>query len=177
MSTVTVSQAEQQLATVRAEAQKLERENAKQKIQELSREGAALVKKLYPLTAEVKDLQDARLTLSAKLVRARDQIASFSQPLHPLTFPSSEDIVTHERQLAWWRGEQKRLVAKHLEVYASEVDARRRAMAMNNRLIQITFEIQNLTAVAEGRMPGQPAEGGLFRVSENFLGHTDRRFD
>jgi hypothetical protein len=142
------------------------REAAKQQIKELRREGAALLRQYRPLAAQIKTAQQQRLKLHGALVQARDQIAIYSVPLDPETFPSDADLAAHAEQLDLWKGRQKELLAQ-VEDARNREAARPQAMAIQNRLRHMQFEIRNLTSIAEGRRPGE-IEGGLFSV-ENFL--------
>lgn len=156
----------EQLATARAAESSAKCEAAKQRIKELRREGAALLMQYRPLAAQVKTAQQQRLKLNGELVQARDQIAIYSVPLDPETFPSDEDIAAHAEQLALWKARQRELLARNEDTRSREA-VRPQAMAIQNRLQQMQYAIANLTAVAEGRRPGE-IKGGLFSV-ENFL--------
>jgi DNA-directed RNA polymerase len=175
MTTTEVTIAEQQLASARAEAERQTREDAKRKIEVLRREGASLRKQLEPMSKQIKDAQNARLWLNRALLHAREQIDAYSEPLDPLTLPTDEEIAEHNNQLDLWKREQKKLLAQHAAAVERE-SIRPQAIAMQKRLETLQLEIQNWMAVAEGRTPGQLPEGGVFRVGEDFLGHSDRRF-
>jgi phage host-nuclease inhibitor protein Gam len=175
MTTTEVMIAEQQLAAAKAAAAKETREDAKRKIEVLRREGASLRKQLEPMSKQIKDAQNARLRLHRALLHAREQIDMYGQPLDPLTLPTDEEIAEHDNQLGLWKREQKKLLAQHADVVERE-SIRPQAIAMQKRLQTLQLEIQNWIAVAEGRKPGQLPEGGVFRVGEDFLGHSDRRF-
>lgn len=165
----TVVQAEQQLAAARAAEAIQKRENAKQQIERLSAEGAALIKQLRPMAQQVREAQNERLKLHGLLVQAREQIEIYNTPLDPLTFPSAQDERERVRQLAAWRERQRELLAQHAA--ASEREAiRAQAVQIQRRLENITFEMNTLAVIAEGLKPGE-FEGGLFRVGEDFIGH------
>jgi DNA-directed RNA polymerase len=176
MTTTEVMIAEQQLAAAKADAAKETREDAKRKIEELRREGATLRKQLEPMALQIKDAQNARLRLHRALLHAREQIDLYAQPLDPLTLPTDEEMAEHDRQLGLWKLEQEALLAKHRAAVERE-SIRPQAVAMQKRLETLQLEIQNWAAVAGGRTPGQPPEGGVFRAGQDFLGHSDRRFD
>jgi len=177
MSTyITVAEAERQLAAARAEAAKLERENALQELAVQGQEGAALVEELTPLATKINTLQNKRLELYGLLLQARNQIAVFSQPLDPLTFPSTKQIAKHDEQLRSWKQRQKELQRESMKVSEEEWSARQRALLLVAKLTHLKFVTSNLSAIASGLRPGQ-IEGGLFLVGEDLLGHSDRRYD
>jgi len=82
---------------------------------------------------------------------------------------SEAAIAEHARLLDLWRKEQKQLLARHAAAVARE-SVRHEAVKLQDCLTRITFEMNNQTAIAEGRFPGQVAEGGLFRVGEDLFG-------
>lgn len=174
MSTA-VTQLEQQLEAARKVEAEQRCENAKHEVQRLRHEGAALLAELRPLAAQVHEAQNERLKLHGLLVQARNQIAAYSTPLSPLEFPSDEAITAHAAQLEAWKQKQKELLAKHGKIRECEWSARIRGMPLQSQINRLEFMIKNLTAIAEGRRPGETT-GGLF-TTEDFLGHTDRRFD
>jgi chromosome segregation ATPase len=174
MSASAVIAAEQQLNAVRAVAETQRREGAKQEIRRLRHEGAALIRQFRPLAAQVKQAQADRLRLHYELLRAKNHIAAYRVPLDPLTFPSDENIAAHAAQLVAWQAEQKKLLAQYEDAVRRE-SARVHAVTIQDRLVHMQFEIQNLTAIAEGRRPGEMAKGGL-STCEDFIGRTDRRF-
>ena len=167
----TVAQAETALAVARVEEQKQKREDARREIQRLTAEGAKLKAELEPLVTQVKQAQNERLHLHGQLLQARSQIASYSAPLDPLTFPSAKDEAERRKQLAAWQEQQKELLKQHRTVVERE-SVRPYAVKVQQTLVRLQYEIANLTAIAEGRRPGQLAEGGLFTVGEDFLGNS-----
>jgi chromosome segregation ATPase len=171
MSTLSVAQAETQLAAAQAENAKQKRENAKREIQRLRAEGATLTKELRPLAAQVREAQAERLKLHGLLLQARNQINFYAAPLDPLTFPSDEDIAEHGKQLTLWRNRQKELLAAHEDCVRRE-GVRAEAVTLQKRLEHLQYSINNLSAVAEGRRPGQLEGGGVFQNVEDFIGHT-----
>jgi len=175
MSTQAVAQAETALAAARAEAEKQKRDDAKREILSLSAEGAALKAELEPLAAQVTTAQNDRLRITGQLAQARNQINTYAAPLDPLTFPSEQDERERRRKLAAWQAKQRELLAQ-LEDARLRESVRPQAVALQRRLETLRFAIQNQSAIAEGRRPGQ-IEGGITTVGEDFLGHTDRRFD
>jgi hypothetical protein len=154
MTTTEVMIAEQQLAAAKAEAARKTREYAKHKIEDLRREGASLRKRLEPMALQIKNAQNDRLRLNTALLHAREQIDAYSEPLDPLTLPTDEEIAEHDNQLELWKREQKKLLAQNAAAVERE-SIRPQAVTMQKRLETIRFEIQNLTAIAEGRTPGQ----------------------
>jgi chromosome segregation ATPase len=176
MSTVTVAHTTQQLALASAEEARQKRENAKKDVDRLRREGAALKGRFDPLAALVKQKQAERLKLHTRLLQLGNDISEFSQPLDPLTFPSDEDIAERERDLGELKVQQAETLAAHERVFTEESSARREAIPLQHRLVQIGFEMNNAIEAAEGREPGKPEKVSLSTV-EDFLGHSDRRFD
>jgi chromosome segregation ATPase len=166
MSTA-VAQAEAALARARAEDAKQKREDAMVEIKRLSREGAELLKQLRPLTAQIKQAQQERLNLHGQLLQAQQQIAVYSAPPDPLTFPSDAEIEAHAAQLVLWQDRQKSLLRQHAAAVQRE-SVRPHAVTLNNRLEHVEYEIRNLSAVAEGHKPGE-IQGGLFIGVESFL--------
>ncbi len=167
MSAVTII--EQQLEAARAEEAKSRREAAKQKIEELRREGAMLLKELRPLAKQVREAQRERLRLHGLLVQARNNILAFSQQLNPLDFPSDEKIAEQAQQLETWKNRQKELLAQHARSCEREA-VRSQAVALQRKLDHLQYSISNLTAVSEGRLPGQLDKGGL-STCEDFIGN------
>jgi chromosome segregation ATPase len=168
MSSVTVIEAEAVLAKATRQAAQERRENAKQKIQELRREGAEVRKQFRPLAAQVKQAQADRLRLHALLVQAREQIAVYARPLDPLDFPSDVDIQEHARQLEAWRARQAELLVQSADARDRE-SLRPHTVALAKRMDQIRFEISNWSAVASGLRPGE-AVGGVYQGVEDFIG-------
>ena len=166
--TVSVTQAEAQLKVALASEAKQKRENAKAEIQRLSAEGATLQAELFALAAQIKQAQADRLQLHGALVNARTQLIAYSQPLDPLTFPSAKDERERVRQLAAWQQRQRELLAQHTAACERE-SVRGHAVQLKRKLEHLQYEIQNQTALAEGRKPGQLAEGGVFTGVEDFL--------
>jgi hypothetical protein len=174
-----VEAARMALAVAVKQAEQARRDGATRKIEELRREGAELTASLKPMKAQVKEAQNERLKLSRQLAVARDQIEAYSTPLDPMTFPnvpnvgvtfpSDDEIAERAAQLELWRKEQKRLLAAHKAACERE-NLRHKAVVLQNRLDHITFELSNQLAIAEGRFPGQVAEGGVFRVGEDLIG-------
>jgi chromosome segregation ATPase len=164
-----IAQAEQQLRAAHAEEAQRRRDGAKQEIVKSRQEGATLLRQLRPMARQIQEAQNERLRLGALLTHARDQIAAYSQPLDPLDFPTDEQIAEHAQQLEAWRSEQQQLLARHAAAKGRE-SIRPAAVALQSRLENLRFRIQNLSSIAEGRAPGQMPDGGLFRVGENFLG-------
>jgi hypothetical protein len=165
----TVEQARIALAAAVKQAEQARREDAKRYIEVLRREGAEITALLDPMKAQVKEAQNERLKLSRQLAVARDNVEAYSTPLDPMTFPSDAAIAEHVRQLDLWRQEQKQLLARH-QAASERENVRHNAVKLQNRLTHITIEMNNQTAIAEGRFPGQVAEGGLFRVGEDLIG-------
>ena len=174
MST-TVIRAQNKLRVALSEEAQQRRENAREEIKRLSAEGAALRAELEPMAAQVRRAQNDRLRLHGELVHARAEIARYAAPLDPHEFPTAKDEAVRAKQLRWWRAEQKRLLAAHEDARQRE-SVRIEAIRLQNRVNQIHSQLNNLTVVAEGRELGR-AEGGIFTTGEDFLGHTDRRFD
>jgi hypothetical protein len=170
MSAIAVIAAEQQLNAARAVAETQRREEAKQEILRLRHEGAALLKRFRPMAAQVKQAQADRLRLHYELLRAKNNIAAYRAPLDPLTFPSDEEVAEHARLLVAWQATQQKLLAQHEDACRRE-SVRVHAVAIQDRLIHMQFEIQNLTAIAEGRRPGEMAKGGLSMGVEDFFGN------
>jgi hypothetical protein len=148
MSAIAVIEAERNLNAARAAAGTQRREDAKQNILRLRHEGAALLKRFRPLAAQVKQAQANRLRLHYELLRAKNNIATYSTPLDPLTFPSDENIAAHAAQLVAWQATQKELLAQHEDACRRE-SVRAHAVTIQDRLVHIQFEIQNLTAIAK----------------------------
>ena len=165
---VTVSEAEKQLAAARAEAARQQRKDAQRKLQELRREGAELLAELEPLAAQIRSAQNERLRLNGQLVKARNQINAYSQPLDVSNFPSDADIRAHAAQLRQWQGRQKELLALHRAAVERE-SVRPRAVALEKRLEQLRFEVQNWTVIAEGGTFGE-VEGGVYQNVGDFIG-------
>jgi hypothetical protein len=171
MTTLSVPEAEQQLAAAQAVAAKERRENATREIQRLRREGVPMLKRLRALAAVIHEAQNTRLKLNGLLLQARAQIASFSIPLDPMEFPSDADIAEHARQLTLWQARQKELLAQSEECLRRE-SWRMEAIGLQDRVNRMYQEMKNLTAVAAGRLPGQLESGGLAQGLEDFIGHT-----
>jgi chromosome segregation ATPase len=169
MSTVTVADARAQLTRAEALETKEKRENAKREIERLRRDGAALLKQLRPLAAQVTEAQRNRLRLHGELNNARQQIDFYSTPLDPLTFPSDEDIAAHAQQLTLWKQRQRELL-KQAESVRQREAMRPQAVALQDRINRMQFEISNLTAISEGRRPGDVAGGGISQGVEDFIG-------
>jgi hypothetical protein len=123
-----------------------------------------LRKQYLLLAAQVKQAQADRLRLHGELVRARNQIAAYATPLDPLDFPSDADIQEHSEQLRLWQQKQAELLDQHREVVEREA-ARIPAIALARRMENVRLEIQNWTAVAEGRRPGQ-VEGSITTATD-----------
>jgi hypothetical protein len=168
-TTLTVAEAETTLAAARADAAKLEREQALAKIQELRRVGAELMQQLRPMVAQINQAQADRLRLHGELMNARNQIAIYSQPLDPLTFPTDADIAAHAEQLRLWRKHQKELLAQSEDACLRE-SIRLRAVALQTELNHLQQMIRNLIPIAEGRRVGD-MEGGLYQGVEDFIGN------
>ncbi len=149
--TLSVLEAEQQLAAARANVQRLRREDAVRKIEELRREGAALRERLPSLEAQVAQAQAERLELHPQLLTARDQIAHYSAPLDPLTFPTDAEIAEHARQLALWQKRQQELLARHKHASQRET-AQEELIAVKNNVAQMQQAIRNLSALAAGEI-------------------------
>lgn len=105
-----VTQLELQLAGALATEARQKCEDAKAEVQRLRCEGAELLAEFRPLAVQVRDAQNERLKLHGLLVQARNQIATYSSPLNPLTFPSDDEIRAHAEQLETWKQRQKELV-------------------------------------------------------------------
>jgi hypothetical protein len=176
MGAIDLATARANLAAVEAAAEAQRREDAKQKVEQLRREGSALKKQLLPLAKQVREAQAERLRLQRELMSAYRQIQVYSAPADPLEFPSDEDIADRAEQLRLWQAEQKRLLAAVADASCRE-SARAEAVALEKRVEHIQYEISNWQAIAEGRRPGQLPPGGLASVPNDFIGHTDRRFD
>ncbi len=170
MSTA-VTEAQRQLDAAVAVEGMRRRETAKQEIKRLRHEGAALLKRFRPLAAQVKQAQADRLRLHYELVKARNNIAAYRTPLDPSTFPSDEDVAKQARALVGWQAQQQELLAQHEDACRRE-SVRVHAVAIQDRLLHMQFEIQNLTAIAEGRRPGEMPQGGLSMGVEDFIGNV-----
>jgi hypothetical protein len=177
MTTSTVTELERQLKATEAETEKLKRKMKEAKqleiertLEKLSREGAAVKAEFDPMAAGLNNDQNLQLRLHAELVRAKEQINVHSQPLDPLSFPSRTAERNRLRNLAEWKDRQRQLLLQHHDCVRRQ-SVRPRAIQLARRLDQIRFEIQNWTAILEGRRPGQ-IEGGTFQGVEDFLGNS-----
>ena len=157
----------QQLQVAEADEALQKREAAVEQVKRLAAEGRALRAELEPLAETIRTAQNARLRCHGELARARDQINALSQPLDPLGFPSALDEHNRVEALAAWKDRQKELLEVHADCVRRET-VRPRAVQLQRRLEKITFEIQNQTALAEGRKIGE-VEGGISQGVENFL--------
>jgi chromosome segregation ATPase len=157
----------QQLQAAEAAEVRARAEQAKEQVRRLAAEGAALRAELEPLAAQIREAQNARLRCHGELARAREQIAALSQPLDPLGFPSEADEHQRQEALTAWRQRQQELLATHEDCIRRET-VRPRAVQLQRRLETITFEIQNQTALAEGRKIGE-VTGSVSQGVENFL--------
>jgi hypothetical protein len=166
----TATELRQQLARAVDEEARQKRAEAAKRIEALSAEGAALTAELEPLAAQINAAQNERLRLHGELLQARNQVNIYSAPLDPLTFPSEKDEHDRLEQLAAWKKRQQELLELHSDCVRKE-SVRPSAVALQRRLSQLTFEIQNLSAVAEGRRPGQ-IEGSVSMGVEDFLGSS-----
>lgn len=173
MSTATIAeQLERQLAAARSEESRKKREDALAQIERLSDEGAQLKALLAPLQEQINGALNERLRLNGLLRQARSQVLAYSAPLDPLTFPSQADKEEHARQLGLWKeGQRKLLAANTANEARMGVDVRLNAARLARRLETVAQEISNLTAVAEGRRPGE-TKGGLSYVGEDFIGNS-----
>ena len=163
-----VAQAEQQLAAARAEEAKRKREDAKQQIKRLTAEGANLKAELKALAAQINSAQADRLRLHGQLVQARNQINIYAAALDPLTFPTEKDERERLQQLAARQARQKELLAQHEDAVRRE-SVRMHAIQVQNELRRIQYELENQTAIAEGRKPGE-VSGGAYMGVEDFIG-------
>ena len=166
----TVKQAEQDLATARADEQKQKRDDATRELKRLTAEGAKLQTELQGLAAQINEAQHTRLRLHGLLVQARQQIEAYSEPLDPLTFPTDADEAYRIEQLGLWREKQRDLLSKHRAAVERE-SVRPYAISVKNRLERIQYEIVNLTTVARGGRPGDLVEKGINYVREDFIGN------
>lgn len=165
-----ITELQRQLKAAEAGDAKQKRENAAREIQRLTGEGAKLRIELEPLAKQIKTAQNKRLRFNGELVHAREQIAAYSTPLDLSDFPSDAEIRAHAEQLRLWQERQQELLAASKANEESiGFPVMRHAIGLQKRLNEIKFEIENLTAVAEGRRPGQ-IEGGINCVTEDFLG-------
>ncbi len=154
MTTLSVEEAEAQLSAARANVERQKCENAKQEIERLRREGAAIKKRLPSLEAQVAQAQQERLNLHEPLLTALAQIATYSKPLDPFSFPTDEEIAEHAQQLVLWQERHRELLAKAADASRREA-AQDEAIAQKNRLVGLECQIRNLTAVAAGRKTGE----------------------
>ena len=166
--TLSVIEAEAALTAARAAEAKQKRARAIQEIKRLTAEGVKLKAEVELLAAQIKGAQADRLRLHPELMQARNQIATYSAPLDPLTFPSAADERERLRQLSSWKARQKELLAQHEDAVLRE-SVRMQAIQLLNTLRRIQYEIQNQTAIAEGRKPGQ-VSGGVYMGVEDFIG-------
>jgi hypothetical protein len=157
-----------QLATAEADEARQKRAAAVERVKALAAEGAQLRAELEPLAEQIRTAQNARLRCHGELVRAREQISALSAPLDPLMFPSALDEHNRVEQLAAWRARQQELLTLHADCVRRE-GVRPQAVQLQRRLETLTFQIQNLSAVAEGRKIGE-VEGGVSQGVEDFLG-------
>src|ERR1700686_4984953 len=163
-----VAELRQQLKEAEVEEARHKATQAKEQIARLGAEGAKLQTELLALASQINAAQKERLALNGHLINARNQIRAYETPLDPLTFPSDADEHNRVEQLALWKQRQRELLAKHEDCVRRE-SVRPQAVALQKRLEQLQFEIQNLTTIAEGRKPGQ-IEGGVYQGMEDFLG-------
>jgi chromosome segregation ATPase len=162
-----VAELRQQLKAAEAEEQRHKATQAKEKIKSLTGEGASLMAQLEPLVKQINEAQKERLALNGHLINARNQIRAYEAPLDALTFPSEKDEHNRVEQLDLWKQRQRELLAKHEDCVRRE-SVRPQAVALQKRLEHIQFEVQNWTAVAEGRKIGE-VEGGVYQGVEDFL--------
>jgi hypothetical protein len=165
--TTPVTELKQKLATAEADEARQKREAAVEQVRRLAAEGRALRAELEPLAEQIRTAQNARLRCHGELARAREQIAVLNQPLDPLMFPSALDEHNRVEQLAAWKTRQQELLEVHADCVRRET-VRPRAVQLQRRLETITFQIQNLSALAEGRKIGE-VTGSVSQGVENFL--------
>jgi len=104
MANLAVAEAERALATARAEAQRQERLDARDRVIELAAEGARLTTELEPFRLQIKTALAERLRLHGELVRARNMIGLYGAELDPLSFPTEND----EREIVGLRCQASR---------------------------------------------------------------------
>src|SRR6266849_3902209 len=119
MTTLSVEEAEAQLSAARANVERQKCENAKQEIERLRREGAAIKKRLPSLEAQVAQAQQERLNLHEPLLTALAQ------------------------QLVLWQERHRELLAKAADASRREA-AQDEAIAQKNRLVGLECQIRNL---------------------------------
>jgi chromosome segregation ATPase len=164
----TVVLAEQQLNAARVAEASAKREAAQREIKRLRSEGAALLKQFRPMVRQIRAAEQERLKLHGQLVNARAKIAFYSLPLDPATLLSDEEIAEHAAQLTAWKVKQQELLAQHADAVKRE-SIRAAAVAIKSRLEYLQYSLRNLSAVAEGRLPGELEEGGIFEGVEDFV--------
>jgi hypothetical protein len=162
-----VSELKQKLEAAVAEEARQKRAYAARKVEALSAEGERLTAQLEPMAVNLNNDQNLQLRLHAELVQARDQINAHSAPLDPLSFPSRTAERNRLRNLAEWKERQRGLLLKHHDCVRRQ-SIRPQAMALQRRLEQLKYEIQNWSTIAEGGKIGE-VTGGAFANVENFL--------
>ena len=171
MTTLTVQEAQANLAAAEAVAAKRKRDSALAEIQRLSAEGVELQAEFERIAPIVRDAQNERLALNGQLIRARQMIEVYSEPLDPATFPSAAALAEHARQLELWQAEQRELLRRH-EAAVMREGGRMRCIEIQNALVRLQSEIGNQQNIARGLRPGEVRDSGLHFVTEDFIGHT-----
>jgi hypothetical protein len=170
MSTLTIAtadlhQAEINLNAARAVAEQLRRDEATKEVIRVRARIVELKPQLLDLTTNVSIAINRRLDLFYKIRNARQQIASWSEPLDAFAFPSAGTLADHAQQAQLWTERERSLYAEYAKVDKWLGPAHRRARAMKVEFETLGFQYANYLRVAEEGGP----QSGLAHADTGFL--------